>query len=116
MTRTVLTATFTLLLAATTTRGDGLLFGFDGDTLPGSGSDWVIADACELDCSRRLEDGHFIMEWGVMGDFAGFSHTVAEPPTPPYALGRVAVPIQPTQTGELCRLRWLRSRRLQGDS
>ena len=87
MTRSIL-FTLALMLTTTAARGDGLLFTFEGDMLPGDpGSDIIIANACESDCSRRLEDGHFLLEWGVMGDLVNYSHTIADiGETPPYAV------------------------------
>lgn len=72
-----------VLLCAAPSRGDELLFAFEGDTLPGTGSDWIVANACELDCSRRIENGRFLLEWGVMGDLVNYGHRIAEPPVAP---------------------------------
>ncbi len=69
MTRRILSTTFALLLAATAARGDGLLFSYDGDVLPGDPG-WVfpLFNPCEVDCSHRLENGHFLVEWGTSGE------------------------------------------------
>ena len=73
-----------LLSAVSAARADELIFGFDGDILPGDpGSDWIIANACAMGCSRRLENGHFLLERGVIGDLVKYSHTIASPGEPP---------------------------------
>ena len=80
----LLTAVLALTLLGSAARGDGLIFGFEGDVLPGgAGSDWVIANPCEPDCSRRLENGHLILEWGDMGDFVNYHLWIAQPPVAP---------------------------------
>jgi len=72
-----------LLIVTSATRGDGLLFSYEGDVLPGDpGTGLDVGNPCQPDCSRRLEDGHFILEWGEMGDYVLYSKTVAVPPTP----------------------------------
>ena len=84
MTRRILSTTFALLLAATAARGDGLIFGYEGDILPDDpGSGLIVGNPCEPDCSRRLEDGHFLLEWGVMGDRVKYGKFMAEPPNSP---------------------------------
>ena len=84
MKRLSISTVLALLIVSTTARGDGLLFSYDGDILPGdAGSGWIIANACEPDCTRRLEAGHFLLEWGVMGDLVNYSHETAAPPDPP---------------------------------
>jgi len=77
-----------LLLTGSAARGDGLIHGFEGDVLPGeAGSEWDIADACEPDCSRRLDNGCFLLEWGETGDIVTYYHWIARPPdTPPPSL------------------------------
>ncbi len=87
MTRRIFSTTFALLLAATAARGDGLLFSYEGDILPGDpGWGFTGSGSCEPDCSQRLEGGHFILEWGVMGDLVSYIHRIDEPgvvPPPP---------------------------------
>ncbi len=84
MIRTLNLTVFAMLLAAAAARGDGLIVNYEGDVMPDApGAPFLEGNPCEPDCSRRLENGYFIMEWGVMGDFAGFSNSVAAPPTPP---------------------------------
>jgi len=77
-----------LLLAATAARGDGFIYGFEGDVFPGEpGSGWTIINACEPDCSPRLEKGRFLLEWGAQGDFVNYGHWIARPPdSPPSSL------------------------------
>ena len=88
MTRSIL-LTLALILMTTTARGDGLLFSYDGDVFPDDPTGgFEIFNACELDCSRRLENGHFVLEWGMMGDLVNYDHLIAEPggATPPPTL------------------------------
>lgn len=71
--------TLALALATTIARGDGFIYGFEGDVLPGEvGSGWIVADPCELGCSRRLENGSFILEWGDQGDIVNYHHWIAQ--------------------------------------
>ena len=90
MTRRTFWTTFAVLLAATAARGDGLLFSYEGDVFPQDpGGGFPLFNPCEPDCSRRLEGGHFLLEWGVMGDLVSYVHRIAEPGVapPPDALG-----------------------------
>jgi len=54
---------------------------------------------------RRLEDGHFLFEWGTQGGLANFGHRISEPPTvPPQTLWvewqyRSNIPIPATDFG-----------------
>ena len=76
MKRLSISTILALLTAITAANADGLLFTYDGDVLPGD-PDWIIGNACEPDCSRRLEAGHFLLEWGVMGDSVAYGHRIA---------------------------------------
>jgi len=79
MTRGICTIAIVLALATTIARGDGFIYGFEGDVLPGEvGSGWIVADPCELGCSRRLENGSFILEWGDQGDIVNYHHWIAQ--------------------------------------
>jgi len=76
------------LFAPPTARADGLLFSYEGDTFP-EDSGFGIADYCSPDCSRSLENGYFVLEWGTMGDVVNYSHQFASssgPPLPPPTL------------------------------
>ncbi len=88
MTRGIRPITLVLLLTVTAARGDGLIYGFEGDVLPGEpDSEWNISNACEPGCSRRLENGCFLLEWGAQGDIVYYTHWIARPPdTPPSSL------------------------------
>jgi len=84
MKRFLVTSLFVVPLLAATVRGDGLLFSFEGDKLlsdPASGFD--VFNPCENDCSERLENGHYLLEWGPMGDFANYSRDISGPGDPP---------------------------------
>jgi len=105
MTRGIRSITLALLLTASAARGDGFIYGFEGDVLPGDpGSDWIIANPCEPDCSRRLEDGCFILEWGEQGDLVYYGYWIAQASdTPPSSLWvewrfRSNQPIPPTSS------------------
>jgi len=83
MKRTIL-LTLALISLTTTARGDAQLFSYDGDVFPDDpAGEFVVANACSLDCSRRLENGHFILEWGVMGDLVTYSNDVVPFGDPP---------------------------------
>jgi len=75
-------------MTVTAARGDGFIYGFEGDVLPGDpGSDWIVANPCEPGCSRRLESGCFVLEWGTQGDLVYYTHWIARPPDiPPSSL------------------------------
>jgi len=69
---------------AVTARADGILLNYEGDVLPGdsaSGFD-IVGNPCEPDCSEHLEDGHFVLEWGTMGDVVQYSRLISEDPEP----------------------------------
>jgi len=71
------------LVAPATARADGLFFSYEGGTLPSDpGSGFNTSDACETDCSEHLEDGHFVLEWGTMGDVVQYAHVISEDPQP----------------------------------
>lgn len=73
-----------LLFATAAVRGDGLLFSYDCDTMPGDpGFGFDTFDSCAPGCSRRLENGHFLLEWGTTGNLVNYSHIIAQPPDPP---------------------------------
>ncbi len=99
MTRRILsTLTLTLILLTTAARGDGLLFSYDGDVFPDDpAGGFTIANVCEPGCSRRVENGHFLLEWDEIGDLVNYDHLIGKPAAalPRHALGRVAIPIQP---------------------
>lgn len=79
---------FAVLLFAFNAHADGLLFTYEGDILPGDpGSGFSVFDSCAGGCSRRLENGHFLLEWGIPANFANYNHLIAEPPNlPPESL------------------------------
>ena len=98
MTRTTLAAAvFIALGIGGYAHGDGLLFSYEGDVLLGDpGSGFEAFEPCDGGCSHRLEDGHFLLEWGEMGGTALYSNTVAglgDPP-PPHSLGAPQMLIQ----------------------
>jgi len=72
------------LFAPPAARADGLLFSYEGDILPGDpGSGFEIFNPCDGDCSRHLEDGHFVLEWGPMGNLVNYSREIARSPDVP---------------------------------
>jgi len=72
------------LLAPPAARADSLLFGYEGDVLPGDpGSGFEIFNPCDGDCSRHLEDGHFVLEWGPMGSLVNYNHDIDPGPEDP---------------------------------
>jgi len=82
MNRAAMSLILVTLLAASA-RADGVFFGYEGDVLPGDPSTgFDIHEACEPDCSEHLENGHYVLEWGTMGDVVQFSLTISEDPEP----------------------------------
>lgn len=83
-------ATFLLLalIIVSSARADGLLFSYDGNTLPGEPASGLQVDnPCEPDCSLSLADGYLVLEWGEMGERTSFSNTIAAlPDSPPSSL------------------------------
>jgi len=83
MTRTVGIGIFAICALAAAARADGLFFSYEGDVLPGDpGTGFDIHDACEPDCSEHIENDHYVLEWGTMGDVVQFSLTISEDPEP----------------------------------
>jgi len=76
---------FAILLTVTTAaRGDGFVFGYEGDIVPEDpASELLVSDTCERDCSQRIEEGHFVLEWGTMGDKVSFVKFLPQAPNPP---------------------------------
>jgi len=83
MTRIVGIGILALCTLASAARADGIFFGYEGDIFPSDpGTGFVIHDACEPDCSEHIENGHYVLEWGAMGDYVQSDHTISEDPEP----------------------------------
>ncbi len=90
-------------LAVSPAAADQVLYRYEGDVLPyDKSAAWRVFDPCEDPCSESLEDGHFVLRWYEGGDIANYSYLIAQPPAPPPdAVGRVALPLQPSPGPDL---------------
>ena len=97
-----------LLWALPTAVADETLYRYEGDVLPyDESAGWLIADACEDECTESLEKGHFVLHWTEARDLVNNHYWIAQPPEepPPLPLGGMAVSLQPPEGAELLHLR-----------
>jgi hypothetical protein len=67
-------------LAAPHAVGDDVLYRYEGDVLPyAQAAGWSIFNACEDECSERLDNGHFALHWTQAMDIVNYSYLIASP-------------------------------------
>ncbi len=65
------------------TRGDDLLYRYEGDVLPYDPSAGWLDGLCEDTCHESLENGYFVLRWPEVGDSAAYTYVIAQPPVAP---------------------------------
>lgn len=92
---------FALSMVAASTRGDDVLYQYEGDVLPHDPSaGWQIFDPCEPPCTESLEPGHFLLSWPVAGELTNYAFRIAEPQdAPPLRCGWNGASAQTIQRG-----------------
>ena len=71
------------LAAAHRTCADDVLYRYEADAFPyDESAGWIVADSCDPNrmCSERLEDGHFMLEWGDRSDIVNYHRSMPERP------------------------------------
>jgi len=88
------------------TWADEVLHRYEGEVMPGDPSaGWFVDDLCDGGCVEFPEDGHFVFFWAQAGDDARYGRWIARAPeAPPFAVDRVALPLQSSPGPELLHM------------